>query len=73
MSEVVMEYQTGVEGSIGCEAVFDKEKLMKIVNEWWGITDLEEFISSYIWDDTKSIMEEFDRRNWDYETKEVPF
>lgn len=73
MSKVIMDYQTGVESSIGCEAVFDKEKLMEIVNEWWGITDLEEFISSYIWDDTKSIMEEFDRRNWDYETKEVPF
>ena len=67
-----MELVTWVEGSDVYQCWFNKKKLIKVLNSL-GISDWKAFLYNYQADETQLMMDEFDKRGWNYKKVSIPF
>ena len=67
-----MELVTWVEGSDVYQCWFNKKKFIKILNQL-GISDWKFFLYNYTADDTQLMMDEFEKRGWQYKKINILF
>ena len=67
-----MELVTWVEGSDVYQCWFNKKKFIKILNSL-GISDWKFFLYNYTTDDTQLMMDEFEKRGWQYKKINILF
>ena len=65
---LVRNYETDIEAAY----VFNKKRLIRVLASL-GISDWKAFLYNYQADDTQLMMDEFDKRGWNYKKVSIPF